>query len=146
MRRVRKIASNIVVEVSETRSRNMRAIRSKDTKPEIIVRKLVHALGRRYRLHRPDLPGKPDLVLARDKKVILVHGCFWHGHSDPGCSIVHRPKTNKGYWTPKLRRNRSRDESNLLALKALGWQTLTVWECETRDKALLDRRLRSFLR
>ncbi len=130
----------------ELRSENMRRIRSKGMKPELIVRQLAHGLGYRFRLHRADLPGKPDLVFPRHRKIIMVHGCFWHGHSDPDCVDGRRkPKSNLDYWLPKLARNRQRDAEHEAALADLGWAVLTVWECETRSTAYLAERLRAFL-
>jgi DNA mismatch endonuclease (patch repair protein) len=123
----------------------MQAIRSKDTKPELLVRGLVYRMGYRYRLHRKDLPGKPDLVFGKRRKVIFVHGCFWHGHSDPACPDGRKPETNKSYWLPKLERNQRRDQENAEALKAAGWNVLTIWECETHDISALEQRLRAFL-
>ena len=114
----------------ETRSRTMRAIRSKDTKPELAVRRLVHGMGYRYRLHRHDLPGRPDLVFPGRRKVLFVHGCFWHSHPDPACRRSHQPKTNREYWAPKLRRNQDRDRENRSRLLELGWEVLVIWECE----------------
>lgn len=111
----------------EQRSALMRRIRSKDTKPELAVRKLLHGLGYRFRLHRRDLPGRPDIVLPRHKKIILVHGCFWHGHA---CRLANEPKSNQGYWSAKIERNRSRDARSREALESLGWKTLELWECE----------------
>lgn len=124
------------------RSANMRAIRSFDTKPELVVRKLVHRCGFRYRLHRRDLPGKPDLVFPARRAVIFVHGCFWHMH---GCPSVRVPKSNMDYWKPKLERNRKRDEESVAALEAKGWRVLTVWECETSDLTVLELKIREFL-
>jgi DNA mismatch endonuclease (patch repair protein) len=124
------------------RSANMRAIRSKDMKPELTVRSLVHKLGYRFRLHRRDLPGTPDLVFGPRRKVIFVHGCFWHSHD---CGVAHAPKSNQAYWKPKLERNRTRDERSIEALEANGWQVLVVWECEAREEKSLKRRLRAFL-
>ena len=124
------------------RSENMRAIRSKGMRPELAVRSLVHRLGYRYRLHRKDLPGKPDLVFASRRKVIFVHGCFWHSHD---CKIAHTPKSNKGYWMPKLERNRLRDQKHIAALTEAGWQTLVIWECETAQETALCVRVRNFL-
>ena len=121
----------------------MRLIRSRDTSPELIVRRLVHAMGYRYRLHVASLPGKPDMVLARLALVIEVRGCFWHRH--PGCIDSHVPKTRREYWEPKLAGNQRRDAENLKRLRKLGWKVLTVWECETRSQAKLERRLRRFL-
>jgi DNA mismatch endonuclease (patch repair protein) len=120
----------------------MRAIRSSDTKPELIVRRLIHGCGFRYRLHRRDLPGKPDLVFPSRMAVIFVHGCFWHMH---GCPNVRVPKSNTDYWQPKLERNRQRDEENVAALEAQGWRVLTVWECETGDLDGLEKKIRGYL-
>lgn len=108
-----------------------------------MVRSLVHRMGYRFRLHAKDLPGKPDLVFRPRRKIILVHGCFWHGHER--CVDGRTPKSNLGYWGPKLARNRQRDADVLAALRAAGWKVLTIWECETADEAKLKRRVRSFL-
>ncbi len=126
----------------ERRSANMSAIHSSDTKPELLVRRLVHRSGYRFRLHRKDLPGKPDLVFPGRKAVIFVHGCFWHMH---GCSAVRVPKSNTDYWMPKLMRNRERDVKNVQALTEMGWRVLTVWDCETADLKTLEDRLKRFL-
>lgn len=125
------------------RSARMALIRGKDTKPELIVRKLLHGLGYRYQLHRRDLPGKPDLTFPSRQKIIYVHGCFWHQHA--GCSVAHIPAARRDFWLEKFRRNTERDAQNLTNVQALGWQALVVWECETRDKAALERTLTSFL-
>jgi DNA mismatch endonuclease (patch repair protein) len=127
----------------EERSRVMSRIRGKDTKPEMAVRRFVHGMGFRYRLHRRDLPGCPDLVLPRHRKVILVHGCLWHLHAD--CRAGRIPGSNVAYWEPKLRRNAERDTANEAALRLAGWEVLIVWECETKKAAVLGERLRSFL-
>jgi len=124
----------------------MRRIKSKDTKPELIVRRLAHRLGFRYRLHRKDLPGKPDLVFGPKRKAIFVHGCFWHGHDDPACLDGRAPRSNQSYWLPKLTRNKERDFKSIAALEAAGWQVLVIWECETRDAGLLQNRLEDFLK
>lgn len=124
------------------RSANMRAIRSKDMLPELTVRSLAHKLGYRFRLHRKDLPGKPDLVFAARRKVIFVHGCFWHSHN---CKAAHIPKSNLDYWGPKLQRNQARDRKNITALKADGWQALIIWECELKDTIAIKRRVKQFL-
>ena len=130
-------------ETPEHRRRTMQAVRSKDTKPEMIVRRLVHAQGYRYRLHRRDLPGVPDLTFPRRRKVVFVHGCFWHGH--PCRGEPRLPKSNRDYWVPKIRRNAERDAEHIKSLKALGWESLTVWECELRDQAQVLDKLVSFL-
>ena len=123
----------------------MRAIRSKNTVPELVVRRLAHRLGYRFRLHYPHLPGKPDLVFATRRKIIFVHGCFWHGHESPNCSSGLKPKSNRGYWLPKLARNSERDAEHEAALAADGWDVLVIWECETKDDKVLAARLRQFL-
>lgn len=114
-----------------------------DTGPELVVRRLTHALGLRFRLHRRDLPGTPDLVLPRHRAAILVHGCFWHQHE--GCRLARQPKSRLDYWLPKLARNVERDREAHAALEAAGWRCLTVWECETRDTEALRETLRRFL-
>lgn len=120
-----------------TRSRMMSGIRGRNTKPEIIVRKYLHAAGFRFRLHVKDLPGKPDIVLPRYKTVIFVHGCFWHQH--PGCKDAVMPKSNKEFWFTKLNSNISRDQKNITALQTQGWKTIIFWECDIRnmDKLML---------
>lgn len=127
------------------RSERMRLIRNKDTKPEMIVRRLIYGMGYRYRLHRRDLPGCPDLVFPRYRKVLFVHGCFWHRHPDPLCKLARLPKSNLNFWLPKLERNRSRDERNQEALLALGWEFMIVWECELKDINKLENRIQMFL-
>ena len=112
----------------KARSAHMRLIRKMGTKPEMRVRRAAHRLGYRFRLHRNDLPGTPDLVFPRLKKVVLVHGCFWHQH--PGCRLARQPKSRLDYWLPKLQRNRSRDLETAAALNTLGWTVLVVWECQ----------------
>jgi len=131
------------VHTPEQRSRNMSAIRGKDTKPEMVVRGIVHALGYRYRLHRRDLPGVPDLVFPRLQKIINVHGCFWHMHTCRYGSVV--PKSNSAFWQTKRTGNVSRDRRTLRRLRASGWDVLTVWECETKKNSELAPRLRKFL-
>jgi len=121
----------------------MRQVRSEDTKPEMRVRRLTHRMGYRYRLHRKDLPGKPDLVFPGRKKVIFVHGCFWHGHDCPAGRKI--PKTNQAYWTNKLNRNKERDRINQAKLRELGWDVLVIWECETKDEEALAERIVGFL-
>ncbi|HIJ75616.1 MAG TPA: DNA mismatch endonuclease Vsr [Deltaproteobacteria bacterium] len=125
------------------RSANMRKIRGKDTSPERAVRRLIRALGFGYRLHGKELPGKPDLVLKGRKKVVFIHGCFWHQH--PGCRIAHTPKSNLEYWVPKLEKTQMRDRRNLQELEAAGWQALTVWECEVKDISSLQVKFIKFL-
>ena len=115
----------------DVRSRIMARVRSKGTKPEMVVRRSLHRLGYRYRLHRANLPGKPDLVFASRRKVLFVNGCFWHVHE--GCPRSRAPSSNRGFWMAKLERNRRRDLESLQALCERGWSTLTVWECELRD-------------
>lgn len=121
----------------------MALVRSADTKPEMTVRKLVHGMGYRYRLHCRDLPGKPDLVFRSRKAIIFVHGCFWHRHD--GCSLARLPKSRVDFWTSKLEGNRDRDERKVAALKTAGWRVFVVWECELRNRELLAERLRAFL-
>jgi DNA mismatch endonuclease (patch repair protein) len=113
----------------------MAAIGKRDTVPERLVRGCLHAAGLRYRLHRKDLPGTPDLVLPGRRLVVRVHGCFWHAH--PGCKLARTPRRNLGYWLPKLARNVERDAADHAALTALGWSVVTVWECEARDPQAL---------
>ncbi|MGE0828485.1 MAG: very short patch repair endonuclease [Hyphomonadaceae bacterium] len=128
---------------TEKRSAIMRAIKSCNTKPELIVRRAAHGLGYRYSLTRTDLPGKPDLAFVSRRKAIFVHGCFWHGHD---CKRGARtPKANAAYWSGKIARNRARDGANAAALVALGWTSLAVWECELSDSSALEKRLRRFL-
>ncbi len=131
---------------AEQRSRCMAAIRGKDTKPELTVRTLVHSLGYRYRLHRSDLPGKPDLVFVRKRKVIFVHGCFWHRHN---CKLGRPiPATRREFWVDKLEGNKQRDTRNRQKLRNEGWQVLVVWECQIQrhDVKWLAERLDAFLR
>lgn len=127
----------------EVRSRIMRAVGSRDTQAELVVRRAVHALGYRFRLYREDLPGKPDLALPRLQKVIFVHGCFWHGHDCPRGARV--PRSNQDYWIAKIARNRIRDQTVQHELCTLGWQYLLVWECETANKQALRDQLAQFL-
>lgn len=125
------------------RSLMMAKVRSRNTQPEIEVRKLLHSLGFRFRLHRKNLPGKPDIVLPRHKAIVLVHGCFWHQH--PHCSRATMPATRTAFWTNKLRRNAERDGEQIRALEDGGWRVLVVWQCETKEAEKLTRRLRVFL-
>ena len=121
----------------------MSNIKSKGTKPEMLVRRLLHGLGYRYRLHRTDLPGRPDLVFPSRRKVVLVNGCFWHYHQ--GCVDAHIPAGNRDYWHSKLTRNRARDERNVASLEEQGWAVMTVWECQLRDMATTTGQLVGFL-
>jgi DNA mismatch endonuclease, patch repair protein len=125
----------------EQRSERMSRIGRRDTGPEMTVRRLAHSLGYRYRLHRRDLPGTPDLVFPGRRKVIFVHGCFWHRH--PGCGRM--PKSKLEFWRPKLESNRKRDLAARRKLRSLGWKCLVLWECELRDAAALAERIRGFL-
>ena len=125
------------------RSFNMSRIRSRDTRPEMIVRSIVHGMGYRYSLHKKSLPGKPDLVLVRHRKIIDVHGCFFHMHDCKYGRVV--PVTNAKFWKTKRLSNVKRDQRNLTALRRDGWQVFTVWECQTRDPTLLTKRLVKFL-
>jgi DNA mismatch endonuclease (patch repair protein) len=127
----------------EIRSRIMARVRGSDTKPELLVRRLAHRLGYRYRLHVADLPGRPDLVFRSRRKVIFVHGCFWHQHD---CRRGTRPKDNQEFWSTKLNRNRARDAAVTRSLITSGWQVLVVWECQTHDETKLAKRLDQFLR
>jgi DNA mismatch endonuclease, patch repair protein len=121
------------------RSERMARIRSKDTKPELAIRRLLFGLGYRYRLHRKDLPGSPDLVFPVRKKVVFVHGCFWHAHE--GCGLANLPKSRTEYWRSKFERNVERDKANRRALRSQGWKVLTVWECEVKKSSTLVGRL-----
>jgi DNA mismatch endonuclease, patch repair protein len=127
------------------RSANMRAIRSKDMKPEMAVRRIVHSMGYRFRLHRKDLPGKPDIVFPSRRAVVFVHGCFWHQHPDPHCKDARLPKSNAAYWQPKLARNQARDVEHETALVSQGWRVLIIWECELRDIDALKQKIVAFL-
>jgi DNA mismatch endonuclease (patch repair protein) len=128
---------------SQKRSEVMRSVKGKDTEIEHLVRRSIHAMGFRFRLHAADLPGRPDVVLPRHRKVIFVNGCFWHQH--PGCPRSKRPKTRADWWQSKLNRNVERDREARRELTAMGWKFLVVWECETRDRKVLIEGLRTFL-
>jgi DNA mismatch endonuclease, patch repair protein len=121
----------------------MSLVRSKDTKPELLVRRLAHGMGFRYRLHDASLPGKPDLVFASRRRVIFVHGCFWHRHGT--CKNTRWPKSRLDFWKPKLEKNHARDQANRKALRKLGWRVLVVWECQIGNVERLSRRIREFL-
>ena len=127
----------------ERRSANMRAVRGRDTAPEMAVRRAVHGMGYRYRLHRRSLPGSPDLVFAKLKLALFVHGCFWHAH--PGCPRASIPSSNTAFWSDKLARNQRRDDEVQQALRAAGWKVEVLWECEVQRPAYLHGRLRSIL-
>lgn len=121
----------------------MAAVKARDTSAELTVRRLLYRLGYRYRLHRKDLPGKPDIVFPSRKKVVFVHGCFWHGHD---CKRgTRQPKTNVDYWRTKIARNRERDHEHIVALEKSGWTALVIWECELKDQVALTKRLQRFL-
>ena len=132
-------------DVPPARRRNLAAVRGKDTAPEMIVRRLLHRMGHRFRLHRRDLPGTPDIVFPARRKIVEVRGCFWHRHPDPACRNATLPRTRASWWAAKLTANVERDARTLSALHAQGWSVLVVWECEVKDEAALIPRLRSFL-
>lgn len=125
------------------RSENMRRIRGKHTGPEMMVRRIIHGLGYRYRLHRTDMPGTPDLVFPGRRKLIFVHGCFWHQHRN--CVKAHIPQSHQDYWEPKLARNKLRDAKNLRALRGLQWDCLVLWECQLSRIKWVTERIRQFL-
>ena len=137
------MSSEVMHKVSEQRSRNMSAIKSKNTKPEIAVRKLLHSMGYRFRLHRKDLPGSPDIVLPKYKTVIFVHGCFWHRHQN--CKYASNPKTRREFWEKKFKENIERDKKTQEKLKNLGWKTKIVWECEIKKQDKLIKKIEDFL-
>jgi len=114
-----------------------------NTRPELVVRRLLHSLGYRYRLHASDIPGKPDVVFRRRKIALFVHGCFWHQHPSANCPLRSAPRSNTAYWNAKLARNVERDRENQAKLEELGWRVLTVWECETRNRKALGARLQA---
>ena len=124
------MSSEVIHKVSEQRSRNMSAIKSKNTKPEIKVRKVLHSMGYRFRLHSKDLPGSPDIVLPKYKTVIFVHGCFWHRHEN--CKYASTPKTRKEFWEKKFRENINRDNLNQANLSLKGWKIIIIWECQLK--------------
>lgn len=127
------------------RSRRMGRVRGKDTKPEMIVRRLVHGMGYRYRLHDKRLPGSPDLVFRGRRKVIFVHGCFWHRHLDPACKLARMPKSRQELWGPKLEGNRERDARTRYQLDQQGWKQMIVWECECGQSEQIKNKIRAFL-
>ena len=125
------------------RSRIMSRVTGKNTKPEILVRKMIHAMGFRFRIHRKDLPGRPDIVLPRFHKAIFVHGCFWHGHK--GCIRATRPTTNTDFWNKKIDSNMKRDRRNKEALKKDGWESLAIWACQLQNPETITNRIFNFL-
>lgn len=125
------------------RSERMSRVRSEDTKPELLVRRLVHGMGYRYRLHARGLPGRPDLVFPGRGKIIFVHGCFWHRHGS--CKNTRWPKSKLDFWKPKLEANSRRDRANEKALRAMGWKVMVLWECQLQDMAWVSARVRGFL-
>jgi DNA mismatch endonuclease Vsr len=132
-------------DVPPARRRNLAAVSGKDTTPELQVRRILHRMGSRFRLHRRDLPGTPDIVLLKQRKIIEVRGCFWHRHPDPACRNAVLPRVRADWWAAKLARNVERDERNLAALCDAGWSVLVLWECEVGDPTALAERLRIFL-
>jgi DNA mismatch endonuclease (patch repair protein) len=127
------------------RSARMSRVRGRDTQPEVVVRRLLRDMGYHYRLHRKDLPGKPDIVFGKRRKVVFIHGCFWHRHPDPECRLARLPKSRLDFWLPKLTANAERDARHRKALLEIGWQVLVVWECELRHSEQLKNKLRHFL-
>lgn len=141
-----KVFNNMAVTNNKTPNQisdQMRKIKSKNTKIELLIRKLVYKMGYRYRLYVAELPGKPDIVFKTRKKVIFIHGCFWHQHEN--CVISKLPKSNQEYWLPKLKRNKERDLENQEKLKKLGWSFLNIWECQIKDITTVEKTIRSFL-
>jgi len=122
----------------EERSRVMALVKQKDTRPEMTVRSFLHRRGLRYRLHDKRLPGKPDMVFPKYKTVVFVHGCFWHGHSDPDCKLARTPKSNVKFWKDKVSGNQERDKRNVEQLQKMGWRVLLIWECQIGNKNLLE--------
>jgi DNA mismatch endonuclease (patch repair protein) len=129
----------------KARSERMSRVRWKDTAPEMRVRRIVHALGFRYRLHDKGLPGCPDLVFKSRRKVIFVHGCFWHRHGDRSCKLARLPKSRLDFWLPKLELNRTRDLRARRKLRLQGWKSLVLWECRLNDQAFLEKKISAFL-
>ncbi|MFG1364125.1 very short patch repair endonuclease [Xanthobacter versatilis] len=129
----------------EQRSERMRRVKGRDTGPEMVVRRLLHRLGYRYRLHARELPGRPDIVFRRRRLAIFVHGCFWHRHSDPACKLARLPKSRLDFWLPKLNGNAARDFEKQGRLEALGWKVLVIWECQTGKMDELESILRGAL-
>lgn len=140
---VRKSVVVVDTRTPEQRSAIMRSVRTQGTGPELAVRSILHRLGFRFRVHDRSLPGCPDIVLPRHRKVVFVHGCFWHGHA---CTKGALPKSRLQYWEPKIRANKRRDARNLVAIRKLDWQTVIVWQCELKDPEKLARKLAAFMR
>jgi len=141
----RKQLPNVPAPISAAVSAVMRANRSEDTRPEMIVRRLLFRLGYRYRLHDRRLPGRPDVAFSRRRKVVFIHGCFWHQHRSSQCQLRSVPSSHIDYWNAKLKRNEERDIENQEQLRQSGWDILVVWECEIQDALTLARRLQGFL-
>ncbi|HEX3716856.1 MAG TPA: DNA mismatch endonuclease Vsr [Verrucomicrobiae bacterium] len=129
----------------QERGRRMSLIRGKDTKPELFVRSLIHRMGFRFVLHKAGLPGRPDICFPSRKKIIFIHGCFWHRHSDPKCKMARLPKSRLEFWRPKLENNAERDKRHLLELRKAGWRCLIVWECQLAKVEKMQNRIRRFL-
>ncbi len=128
----------------DERSERMGRVRNKDTKPELVVRRLVHSMGYRYRLHGKSLPGRPDMVFSGRRKVIFVHGCFWHRH-DFSCPLTRMPKSRLDFWKPKFEATQRRDQVNQAKLREMGWELLIVWECQLKEMGELAIRIREFM-
>lgn len=128
------------------RSKRMALIRNKDTKPELVVRKIARSCGYKFRLNDSDLPGKPDLVFTQQRKVVFIHGCFWHRHPSRNCALARLPKSKLNFWLPKLTENRIRDLRTVATLRRKEWRVCIVWECQIRNLPLLEKRLRRFLK
>lgn len=133
-----RVAKSPAAKVDVARSRQMSLIKGRDTKVELRVRRALHSAGLRYRLHVRNLPGKPDVVLRSRSTVIFVHGCFWHRHPDPNCSLARLPKTHRDFWVPKLKGNRARDLRVKRELEDSGWRVIEIWECQSHDQGLAD--------
>jgi len=129
----------------EQRSERMSRVKGKGSAAERFVRRLVHRMGYRFRLHGAKLPGKPDLVFAGRHKVIFVHGCFWHRHPDPNCRLARMPKSRQDFWAPKLEGNRERDQRTMAELERLGWRSLVLWECQLNQPTFIENEIRTFL-
>lgn len=149
---LRHLSENVLCKAMEldtlspaARSQRMARVRGRDTGPELVVRRNLYKMGYRYRLHEKSLPGRPDIVFGKRRKVIFVHGCFWHRHDDPRCKLARLPKSRLDFWEPKLTSNATRDGRNQGELRALGWDVLVVWECEVRHSEQLENKLRQFL-